>query len=100
MQVNAKDGQVAFLKAKKEHGNKPAHLMGVVNNLANITDLDIVGIYRVARGVPYDSIVVVMLEVQGGESLVSAIKCQRVSFVIHNFPQKCQCCSCRNEDEL
>ena len=66
MQVNAKDGQVAFLKAKKEHGNKPAHLMGVVNNLANITDPGIVGIYKVTICVPYDSAVFDMLEVCTG----------------------------------
>ena len=63
MQVNvtssvAKDGQVVALKARKEHDNKPAHLMDVVNNLANITDPDIVGIYRVASSVPYDNGVV------------------------------------------
>ena len=53
MQVNVtsivtKDDQVALLKARKEHGNKPAHLMDVVNMLANTTVPDIVGIYRVA----------------------------------------------------
>ena len=53
--------------------------MDVVNNLANITDPDIVGIYRVASGVPYCSAVVVMLEVQDDESLMTAIKCQRVA---------------------
>ena len=66
MQVNVtsivtKDGQVVLLKTRKEHANKPARLMDVVNNFANITDPDIVGIYRVASGLPYDSAVVVML---------------------------------------
>ena len=68
------------MKARKEHANKPAHLTDVVKNLANITDLDIVGVYRVASGVPYDSAVVVMLEVQDGESLVTAIKRHGVVF--------------------
>ena len=68
------------MKARKEHANKPAHLTDVVNNLANITDLDIVGVYRVASGVPYDNAVVVMLEVPDGESLVDAIKRQGVAF--------------------
>ena len=67
MQVNVtsvvtKDGQAVVLKARKEHDNKPAYLMDVVNNLANITYPDMVGNYRVARGVPYDNAVVVMLE--------------------------------------
>ena len=75
MQINVtssvtNDGQVVLLKARKEHDNKPAHLMNMVNNLTNnITDPDIVGIYRVASTVPYDSAVVVMLEIQDGESL-------------------------------
>ena len=78
--IVTKDDQVIHLEARKEHDYKPAHLMDVFTNLANITDPDIVGIYRVARGVPYDSVVVVMLEVQDGESLMTKIKRQRVAF--------------------
>ena len=82
MQVNVtsivtKDDQVALLKARKEHGNKPAHLMDVVNNFANITDPDIVGVYRVTSGLPYDSAVVVMY-----------LLCQSNGDV-HKFLQKC-----------
>ena len=67
MQVNVtsvvtKDGQAVVLKARKEHDNKPAYLMDVVNNLANITYPDIVRIYRVASDVPYDNAAVVLLE--------------------------------------
>ena len=48
--------------------------MHVAENFGNITDIDSVGIYMVASGVPYDHAVVVMLEVQDDESLVAAIK--------------------------
>ena len=68
------------MKARKEHDNKPAHLVDVVNNLAYITDPKIVGIYMVASGVPHGSAVVVILEVHDGKSLVTAIKQQRVAF--------------------
>ena len=71
MQVNVasivtKDDQLVLLKARKEHDNKPAHLPDGCRRgqkLANIAVPDIVGIYRVASCVPYDSAVVVMLEV-------------------------------------
>ena len=75
--IVTKDGQVVLLKTRKEHANKPARLMDVVNNFANITDPDIVGVYRVTSGLPYDSAVVVMY-----------LLCQSNGDV-HKFLQKC-----------
>ena len=85
MQVNitslvTKDDQLAIFKDMKEHDGKPAFLMHVAENLGNITDIDIVGIYRVASGVPYGHAVVVILEVQDGKSLVAVIKRHGVAF--------------------
>ena len=59
--IVTKDNQVVLLKVRKEYVNKPAHLMDVINKLANIADPDIFGIYRFAS---IASAVVVVLEVQ------------------------------------
>ena len=74
------DKLLAVFKARKEYDNKPAFLMDVFNNLGNITEPDIVGIYKVDSGVPYDNVAVVMLEVQDNEDLVATYERHGVAF--------------------
>ena len=113
--IVTKDCQVVLLKARKEYANKPAHLMDVVKKMTNITDPNIVDIYRVASGVQYASAVVVMLEVQDDGSLVTAIKRPRVAFakvmetftnsykqvnvVVARMKMNCSCGYPKNEHE-
>ena len=66
------DKLVAF-KARKEYDGKPAYLMDLANNLENITEPYIIGVYNVDNGVPYDKAAVVMLDAQDwrGSSICS-----------------------------
>ena len=78
--VVLKGGDLVAFKARKEYDGKPAYLMDLANNLENITEPDIIGIYNVDTGVPYDKVAVVMLEVQDGENPASAVERHGVAF--------------------
>ena len=70
--ILTQDQEVALFKTWRKYDNKPAYMMGVFENLENITHPDIVGVYRVPSGVPYDSAAVVVPELQVGEDSLDA----------------------------
>ena len=69
------DNLVAF-KARKEYDGKPAYLMDLANNMEKVDEPYIINFYNVDSGVPYDKAVIVMLDVQDGEDLASAVERQ------------------------
>ena len=71
---------IVIFKAKKQYDSKPAYMMDLANSLEEVKEPYIVGIYNVNSGVPYDKAAVVMLDVQDGEDLASAIERQGVAF--------------------
>ena len=85
MQVDAmgvvlKGDNIVAFKARKEYDGKPAYMMDLENSLEKIKEPYIVGFYKVDSGMPYDKAAVVMLDVQDGEDLASAIERQGVAF--------------------
>ena len=73
------DNLVAF-KARKEYDGKPAYMMDLANSIEKVDEPYIIGFYNVDSGVPYDKAAIVMLDVQDGEDLASAVERQGVAF--------------------
>ena len=55
-------------------------MLDLANNLEKINEPYIIGLYNVDSGVPYDKAAVVMLDVQDGEDLASAVERHGVAF--------------------
>ena len=49
-------------------------MLDLANNLEKINEPYIIGLYNVDSGVPYDKAAVVILDVQDGEDLASAVE--------------------------
>ena len=73
------DNLVAF-KARKEYDGKSAYMMDLANSIEKVHEPYIIGFYNVDSGVPYDKAAIVMLDVQDGEDVASAVERQGVAF--------------------
>ena len=85
MQVDAmgivlKGDNIVAFKARKEYDGKPAYMMDLANSIEKVDEPYIIGFYNVDSGVPYDKAAIVMLDVQDGEDLASAVERQGVAF--------------------
>ena len=73
------DNLVAF-KARKEYDGKSAYMMDLANSIEKVDEHYIIGFYNVDSGVPYDKAAIVMLDVQDGEYVASAVERKGVAF--------------------